>query len=149
MAEPSPRISMVPPSPAVDVSENSGGLRSTPLTQNPSLFILLTRWLPMNPPAPQTTAFFVRGFSSLEMGFRARVLLRGHRVGHRVSVRALRRFHRAGRELPETTDPGGVAIERRFRLRGSRSGGREPSMLKPADLRNESGYRIEKLRQRA
>jgi hypothetical protein len=63
MADPSPRISMVPPSPAVDVSENSGGLRSTPLTQNPSLFILLTRWLPMNPPAPQTRAFFVMGFS--------------------------------------------------------------------------------------
>src|SRR5258706_6637924 len=46
------------------VSENSGNLRSTPRTQKPSRFRRLTRWLPMNPPAPQTSTLFITPLSA-------------------------------------------------------------------------------------
>jgi hypothetical protein len=36
---------------------NSGNFTSTPLTQDPSDFNLLTKWLPIKPPAPNTSAF--------------------------------------------------------------------------------------------
>src|SRR5262244_3720323 len=41
------------------VGANSGFLTSTPLTHAPSAFSRLTRWLPMNPPAPQTTTCLI------------------------------------------------------------------------------------------
>src|SRR6266581_3015039 len=39
---------------------NSGFLMSTPRTQYPSALRRLTRWLAMNPPAPHTSARFIR-----------------------------------------------------------------------------------------
>ena len=41
------------------VFENSGVFKSTPCTQYPSDFNLFTMWLPINPPAPKTIAFFI------------------------------------------------------------------------------------------
>src|SRR5262245_397916 len=41
---------------SASVSLNRGNFRSAPRIQNPSRFNRLTRWWPMNPPAPQTRA---------------------------------------------------------------------------------------------
>jgi len=42
------------------VGSNSGYFKSTPRTQNPSDFNHLTRCEPINPPAPNTNAVFIK-----------------------------------------------------------------------------------------
>jgi glycosyltransferase involved in cell wall biosynthesis len=43
---------------SASISENSLNFKSTPRTRKPSRFSRLTRWSPINPPAPQTNAHF-------------------------------------------------------------------------------------------
>ena len=50
---------------SASVSAYSWNFRSTPRTQKPSRFSALTRWPPMKPPAPQTSAVLVMLFSML------------------------------------------------------------------------------------
>src|ERR1700730_3560773 len=51
---------------SASVSENSGYLRSMARTQKPSRFRRFTRWDPMKPPAPHTSAFFIKTFLQRE-----------------------------------------------------------------------------------
>src|SRR5258708_38298303 len=44
---------------SASVSLNRGSFKSAPRTQKPSRFNRLMRWLPMNPPAPHTSALFI------------------------------------------------------------------------------------------
>src|SRR5262249_30618560 len=53
---------------SASVSLNRGNLRSAPRTQKPSRFSRLTRWWPMKPPAPHTSAAFaIIGFEDISL----------------------------------------------------------------------------------